>query len=611
MGIAVGIDLGTTNSVVAYVGPNGPEALANPEGQKLTPSVVAVTADGKRLVGLKAKRQAITNAVNTVYAAKRLIGRDWDSQLIQDLAKKLSYNIVQGPKNDVRVRIQSYTYSIPQISSIVLQEMRLIAEKALGQEVTDAVITVPAYFNDNQRQATVDAGKIAGLNVLRILNEPTAAALAYGYGRDLNSTVAVYDLGGGTFDISILKINGATFKVLGVNGDSFLGGVDFDDRVVDWLKGEIKKVHPEVDTDGDPMMMERLREAAESAKIALSSAKEALVNLPFLTKDKKTGQPINFETTLKRETLESLTGDLIDRTYDIIQKALSRGGVRMDDVDDVLLVGGQTRMPLVHRKIKDWFGKEPNKRVHPDEAVALGAAACAETLTEQNISGTTLVDVTPHDLGIAVAGGYVRVLIPANTAVPVEKTENFTTVRDDQTQVKIIVLQGEAERVENNELLGEFSLDGLPPKPRGSIHINVTFSISRDGIVSVSAQDADSGIRQKITVNTKNALSADEIREMVEENRDYLLEMRTNETFTMKRHDLETMLNEIQVLLPKVENQLKSSDFGQEILTKTDELLIQSQNAISRKDLQALYNLEGSVRRMLAMFQGLSSGQSL
>ena len=468
----IGIDLGTTNSCVAIVEGGQPVVLPNKGGYKTTPSVVAISENGKRLVGHIGKRQAITNAANTVFAAKRLIGRRWNSPAVRTMVETMPYTIVEGPNGDPRIKLRDRVYSVAEISSIILQEMKLIAEEYTGERIEKAVITVPAYFNDAQRQATKDAGRIAGLDVVRIINEPTAAALAYGYGKELDKTIAVYDLGGGTFDISILQISNGVFEVLATAGDTFLGGDDFDGRIVmDWLVLEFAREH-QIDLRRDKMALQRLRDAAEKAKIELSSARETEINLPFII---STGgsDALHLQKVLTREKLEELTIDLVDRTIRICKKTIEEAG---EQIDDIVLVGGMTRMPIVQQKVREFFGKEPLKGVHPDEVVALGAGIQGAALLEDS-QDVLLLDVTPHSLGIMIHGGFFSVLIPQNTTVPTSKSHIFTTVKDNQTSVKILVLQGESERAEENELLGEFILTGLRPAPRQEVEIEVTFEI--------------------------------------------------------------------------------------------------------------------------------------
>src|SRR5262244_3400337 len=521
----IGIDLGTTNSCVAIVEDGTPSVIPNRGGYKTTPSMVAIAENGKRLVGHIAKRQAITNAENTVYAAKRLIGRKWGSAAVRSSLEIMPYRIVEGPHDDVRIMLRDQVFSIPEISAYILQEMKLIAEEYLGEEVQKAVITVPAYFNDGQRQATKDAGRIAGLDVIRIINEPTASALAYGFGRNIERKVAVYDLGGGTFDISVLEIGNGVFEVISTAGDTFLGGEDFDRRIIDWLVFGFQKEH-KVDLRKDKMALQRLKDVAEKAKCELSSIKETEINLPFIISTGR-NDALHLQTMLTRDKLEELTTDLIDRTIEICARTLEDAEIQKAQIEDVILVGGMTR---VQAAVAEFFGLEPCKGVHPDEVVALGAAIQGAALSDEK-SDILLLDVTPHSLGIMIVGGYFHRLIEQNTTVPTSESHVFTTVKDNQTSVKILVLQGESDRAEENELLGEFILTGLRRAVKGEVEVEVNFEISADGIVSVSAKDLETGLQQSIMVTATSGLTEDEIRRMVEANKDYMLEVRSGEEF--------------------------------------------------------------------------------
>jgi molecular chaperone DnaK len=600
----IGIDLGTTNSCVAIVEDGTPTVIPNRGGYKTTPSMVAIAENGKRLVGHIAKRQAITNAENTVYAVKRLMGRKWSSPAVKASMEAVTYCIVEGPHDDVRIKLREKLYSPPEISSFVLQEMKMIAEEYLGEEVMKAVVTVPAYFNDGQRQATKDAGRIAGLDVIRIINEPTAAALAYGFGKNIERKVAIYDLGGGTFDISILEIGNGVFEVISTAGDTFLGGEDFDKRIIDWLVFGFAKEH-KIDLRKDKMALQRLKDVAEKAKCELSAVKETEINLPFIISTSR-NDALHLQRALSREKLEELTMDLVERTVHICKKTLREADIDKSEIEDVILVGGQTRMPKVQEMVAEFFGLEPCKGVHPDEVVALGAAIQGAALMDEE-SDMLLLDVTPHSLGIMIVGGYFHKLIEQNTTVPTSKSHIFTTVKDNQTSVKILVLQGEAERAEENELLGEFILTGLRRAPKGEVEIEVTFDISADGIVSVSAKDMETGQQQSITVTATSGLTEDEIRRMVEENKDYLMEMRDSEEFEREKQQVEKMIGEVEKLFPDVESIISGSDFGQDALKKAHLVLERTRAALQAKDRQAVADVKESLTRTLNMFKGVVS----
>jgi len=508
MAKVIGIDLGTTNSVVAVVEGGDPTVIANQEGSRLTPSVVAYTKEGETLVGQVAKRQAITNPENTVSSIKRFMGRRYD-EVLQEI-KLVPYKVIKAQNGDARVEIRGKVYSPPEISALVLRKLKEAAEAYLGEKVRQAVITVPAYFNDSQRQATKDAGAIAGLEVLRIVNEPTAAALAYGLDKKKDETVAVYDLGGGTFDISILEIGEGVVEVKATNGDTHLGGDDFDQRVIDWIAEEFKKENG-IDLRKDRMALQRLKEAAEKAKCELSTTVQTEINLPFITAD-ATG-PKHLVVTLTRAKLESLVADLIERSLTPCRECMRQAGVTPGDIDEVILVGGQTRMPKVQEEVKKLFGKEPNKTVNPDEVVAVGAAVQAAVLTGE-VKDMLLLDVTPLSLGIETLGGVMTRLIDANTTIPTKKTEVFTTAADNQPSVEVHVLQGERPMARDNRTLGRFHLDGIPPAPRGVPQVEVTFDIDANGILNVSARDKATGKQQNITITASSGLAKDEIEKM-------------------------------------------------------------------------------------------------
>jgi molecular chaperone DnaK len=599
----IGIDLGTTNSCVAIVENGTPVVIPNRGGYKTTPSMVAVTEAGKRLVGHIAKRQAITNAENTVYAAKRLIGRKWNSPQVKNAVATSSYRIVEGPHNDVRIVLRDKEFSVPEISAMVLQEMKVIAEDYLGETVAKAVVTVPAYFNDNQRQATKDAGEIAGLDVIRIINEPTAAALSYGFGRNIEKTVAVYDFGGGTFDISILEIGAhGVFKVIATAGDTFLGGEDIDARIIDWLVSGFKEEHG-IDLRQDRMALQRLKDAAEKAKCELSSVRETEVNLPFIISSGR-NEALHLQRTLTRQTLEELSDDLIERTVDICKQTLEDAKLGKDEVEEVVLVGGMTRMPKIQQSVQSFFEKEPNKGVHPDEVVALGAAIQGAALVDDK-QEMVLLDVTPHALGIMTFGSYFEELIPQNTTVPTHRTKIFTTSRDNQTAVKILVMQGESQRAEENELLGEFILTGLRRAPKGQIEIEVTFEINADGIVSVRAKDLETGLEQSIQVTATSGLTRDEIKTMMDNAKDDLVDRRTSEEFEAAKQEAEKLIGEIEKLFPQVQQIVASSDFGRDAIEKAKAIVDKARTAIERKDAAAVKEQIEGLTRTHRMFKGV------
>lgn len=599
----IGIDLGTTNSCVSIMDGDNPVVIPNRGGYKTTPSIVAITEAGKRLVGHIAKRQAITNAENTVYAAKRLIGRKWNTPQVRNALLSCAYGIIEGPHQDLRIKLRDKIYSIPEVSSMVLQEMKVIAEDYLGEPVTKAVITVPAYFNDNQRQATKDAGQIAGLDVIRIINEPTAASLAYGFGKGYDKTIVVYDLGGGTFDVSVLEIGAhGVFKVIATTGDTFLGGEDFDLRIIDWLVERFLEEHG-VDLRQDRMALQRLRDAAEKAKCELSSVNETEINLPFIISTGR-NEALHLQRTLSRNVLESLTADLVDRTIQITKQAFTEARLTVHDVDETILVGGMTRMPAVQRAVTQLIGKEPNRGVHPDEVVALGAAIQGAALVEDR-HDMILLDVTPHALGIMTVGAHFEELIPQNTTVPTSRTKTFTTSRDNQTAVKILVLQGENQKADDNELLGEFVLTGLRRALKGQVEIEVTFSINTDGIVSVSAKDLETGQAQSIQVTATSGLTADEVKDMMTSAADYMVERRADEAFEGIKQNIETLVSQVEAMIPDVERVVGGSDFGRDALAKAKAVVFKARDAVVRKDTATCTEQTDMLERTIRMFKGV------
>jgi molecular chaperone DnaK len=579
MGKVIGIDLGTTNSCVAVMSGGDPVVIANAEGARTTPSVVAITDKGERLVGQIAKRQAITNPENTIFSVKRLMGRKFRSKEVQEALKRLPYKVVEADNGDAHVELRGKRYSPPEISAMILQKMRQTAEDYLGEKVTEAVITVPAYFDDSQRQATKDAGQIAGLNVLRIINEPTAASLAYGLDKKKDERISVYDLGGGTFDVSVLEIGEGVFEVKSTNGDTYLGGDDFDLRVMDWLVDEFKKDQG-IDLRKDRMALQRLKEAAERAKIELSSSQETEINLPFITAD--ASGPKHMVIKLTRSRLEQLVDDLIQKTVEPCRKALGDAGVSSRDINEVVLVGGMTRMPKVIQVVKDFFNKEPHRGVNPDEVVAIGAAIQGGVL-KGDVKDVLLLDVTPLSLGIETLGGVFTKLIERNTTVPTKKSQVFSTAADNQTAVTIRVFQGEREMANDNKLLGQFDLVGIPPAPRGMPQIEVTFDIDANGIVHVSAKDLATQKEQSIKITASSGLSKEEVEKLVRDAQSHTEEDK-------KRRKAAEAKNQADNLLYQTEKNLKEhgDKISAEEKTKIEEAVTGLKKAMEGNDPDAI-----------------------
>jgi molecular chaperone DnaK len=577
MSKVVGIDLGTTNSVVAVLEGDSPTVIPNSEGGRTTPSVVAFTKEGERLVGQVAKRQAVTNPENTIYSIKRFMGRKFSE--VAEEVKMVPYKVVEGPNGDVRIEVRGKLYSPPEISAMILQKLKQSAEDYLGEKVTKAVITVPAYFNDSQRQATKDAGKIAGLDVQRIVNEPTAAALAYGLDKKKDETIAVYDFGGGTFDISALEVGEGVVEVKATNGDTHLGGDNLDQRIIDWIVTEFKKDQG-IDLGKDKMAIQRLREAAEKAKIELSSTVETEINLPFVTAD--ASGPKHLSLKLTRAKLEQLVADLIDKSIPPVKQALKDASVEPKDIDEVVLVGGMTRMPKIQDTVKSFFGKEPHKGVNPDEVVAVGAAIQAGILSG-DVKDVLLLDVTPLSLGVETLGGVMTKLIERNTTIPTKKTEVFSTAADNQPSVEIHVLQGEREMAKDNRTLGKFHLIGIPPAPRGVPQVEVTFDIDANGILNVSAKDRATGKTQNITITSSSGLNKDEVEKMVKEAQAHSEEDKKRREMVDLRNQADSLAYQLEKLLADNKDKIGAGE-AKEI----EEAVAEARKAMEGEDADAL-----------------------
>ena len=598
----IGIDLGTTNSCVAIVEDGVPKVIPNRAGYRTTPSIVAIAETGRRLLGHIAKRQGVVNPEGTVYAAKRLIGRKWNSPAVAAALETCSYKLVEGPHHDVRIVLRDTVYSLPEISSMILSEMKLIAEQHLGRDVEKCVITVPAYFNDGQRQATKDAGRIAGLDVVRIINEPTAASLAYGYGKTMERKVAVFDLGGGTFDISILEIGNGVFEVIATAGDTYLGGEDFDNRIIEWLVFGFLKEH-KIDLRRDRMALQRVRDAAEKAKCELSAGPQTEINLPFIMTTGK-NDPLHLQRSLSRQKFEDLVIDLCERCIQICDKTLKDAGIRRQDLDDVILVGGQTRTPRLQQMVREFFGIQPSKSVNADEVVALGAAIQGMSLLDER-STVLLLDVTPHNLGIMIVGGYFQTIIEKNTTVPTTASHVFTTVRDNQTSVRIMVFQGDSLRAEENELLGEFILSGLREAPRGEVEIEVSFEISADGIVSVFAKDLETGQQQSITVTATSGLTEEEIQKMAKDAAEYAVDVKQEDAVKQLTAEMQSKVKDAERLLDKLRDFMNVSPVGRTALVKADAVIGAVKDAIDRRSMGHLQEQREHLERTLRMLRGV------
>src|SRR6188472_1386874 len=587
MSKVIGIDLGTTNSVVAVMEGGEPLVIVNQEGGRTTPSVVGFSKDGERLVGQVAKRQAVTNPENTIFSIKRFMGRK-HSEVSQETSR-VPYKVARADNGDVRVEVRGRKYSPPEISAMVLQKLKTAAEDHLGEKVTDAVITVPAYFNDAQRQATKDAGRIAGLNVLRIVNEPTAAALAYGLDRKKDETIAVYDFGGGTFDISVLEVGQGVVEVKSTNGDTHLGGDDLDQRIIEWMVAEFKKSDG-IDLSKDRMALQRLKEAAEKAKIELSTTLETDINLPFVTAD-ATG-PKHLQMKLSRAKFEQLVDDLLQRSMAPVKQALADAGVKPSDIDEVVLVGGSTRVPKIQQLVKEYFGKDPHKGVNPDEVVAVGAAIQGGVLKGE-VKDVLLLDVTPLSLGIETLGGVMTPLISRNTTIPTRKSEIFSTATDNQTSVEVHVLQGERQLARDNRTLGRFQLVGLPPAPRGVPQIEVAFDIDANGIVNVTAKDVATGKEQKITISGSSGLTKDDVDRMVKDAEAHAADDKTRRELIDERNQADSLAYSVEKTVNENRDRLPSIEVG-----KVESAIAAVREAVKGDNLQAIRSARGELEKV-------------
>ena len=601
----LGIDLGTTNSCIAIVQHGTPKVIPN-RGYLTTPSIVSFTAAGKRLVGHVAKRQAVTNAEHTILAMKRLIGRRFDSPEVQATTAHTSCKLVRGANDDVRVELRGQVYSIPELNAMLLQELKVAAQENLETAVGRAVITVPAYFNDNQRQATRDAGEIAGLEVVRIINEPTAAAIAYGYGRRMRKTIVVYDLGGGTFDISIVRVSPeGDFEVLGTGGDSMLGGEDFDAKVIEWLLDGVKEEHG-LDLRSDRIALQRLKDVAETAKCQLSTETKADIRLPFIA-TLASGEPLHLDRQLARLAFDGLVKDLVEKTITHCGDALRTAKLTKNQIDDVLLVGGSSRMRAVQEAVTKFFGKPPCQGVHPDEAVAVGAAVHAASLAGTAPTRVRLFDVTPFTLGIRTADHKMHPLIPRNTRVPTSTTVNFTTNRDNQTRVRFVVLQGESARADDNELLGEFTLDGLRAAPVGEVSIDLSVMLDEDGILKLSARDTQTGVQQSIQVAAKSGLTKQEIQTMQDNESLFVADQQAGKETSRVTQDLEKAIIELEKTCSSASQSVASSDFGRDVIGKAQAGIAKARAVLSKNDLDAMKAIAAELAKTNKMLKAVMS----